>query len=65
MKLNLEGLRAQLEDFGLNPMEWAIVASSRIGDLTRFEIRSFNDGHTLFEGWANQNRWISLGLSET
>jgi hypothetical protein len=64
MKLNLETLRSQLQDFGLNPADWALEAIATLGELTRFEIRSYSDGHPIFEGWADKQSWLSLGITE-
>lgn len=56
--LNL--LRNQLSEFGLNPREWRVCPRWESGLFTQLEVRSLDDGSCTWVGWAVQNVLVSL-----
>jgi hypothetical protein len=62
--LDLELLRQRLGQFGLNPLHWCVEIRARRGTLMQMEICSIRDAQMRFEGWAENENWLSLAYCE-
>lgn len=60
--MNLQILRQNLSEFGLNPNDWILKIQQNKGTITYFEICGLKGQAFRFAGWAEQNRWLTLSL---
>jgi hypothetical protein len=61
--MNTQVLRQKLSEFGLNPEEWALQVACRLGRRVQIDIRSRKDPLFSFQGWAEGQHWLSIGIS--
>lgn len=60
--MNLFILKQNLSEFGLNPKDWKIRMRREQGSLCRLCIRGRRGQAYSFEGWAAQDRWLTLKM---
>ncbi len=62
MHANLQMLKSQLVDFGLNPNEWILESTRKFGDLFHLNIRHQTDRELILSGWAVNDLWLDLSF---
>lgn len=58
--MNTELLKSGLAEFGLNPSEWTIEISRRIGGVFKVRIRHLMHRDLTLTGWVDQHCWLDL-----
>ena len=61
--INLGILWQRLSDFGLNPNDWVMEIKTQMDKMALVEVRSKRES-TILEGWAQNEIWLDLRLSE-
>ncbi len=62
--INLGILWQRLSDFGLNPNDWVMEIKTQMDKMALVEVRSRHES-TVLEGWALNEIWLDLRLSES
>lgn len=60
MNAEIQTLRENLSEFGLDPKEWVLEIKKKIGSFFELEVRNQSDVGLILQGYADQGVWLNL-----